>query len=76
MQVGKHDYKGYLILGDDLAIFDKSVYEQVLKNLSKLKINVSQDKSTQGLSVEMAKRLFHEGEEISPYPLALLERMR
>lgn len=74
-QVGKDDFKDYLILGDDLAIFNKKVYDQLIKNLGIIGVSVSLLKCTEGKDgVEMAKRLFYKGEEVSPLPFGLLDR--
>jgi len=75
-QVGKTDFTDYRILGDDLVIGNYDVYRKVLDNLATIGVQVSVNKCTKGRNQsEMAKRLFHKGEEVSPLPLALLARM-
>ena len=76
-QVGHKSFRQYLVLGDDLAIFDKEVYLQVIKNLAHIGVDVSRIKCTEGTNqAEIAKRLFISGEEVSPIPLALLVRIK
>jgi hypothetical protein len=76
-QTGKQGFDKYLILGDDVAIFDRKVYTQFIKNVEKLGITVNRDKSTYGEGfAEMAKRFFVLGEEVTGYPLEILKVVR
>lgn len=68
----KSIFKGYLIIGDDIAIFDKSVSTQYKKLLSDLGMPINMGKSVISESYpycgEIAKRLFFNGNEITPVP--------
>jgi len=70
MKVGIHKFRDYLILGDDVAIFEKVVYDEFLRTARSLGIEVNLDKSTVSTrSAEIAKRFFVDGEDITGVPL-------
>jgi hypothetical protein len=62
----------YTIIGDDIAIFDKTVASKYLMVMDSLGIEINHNKSVvserQPFCGEIAKRLFIRGEEISPIP--------
>lgn len=68
----------YMLLGDDIVIHNDMVaekYREIIQNLgvdiSKLKTHTSVD------TFEFAKRWYHKGEEVSPFPIAaLLESLK
>jgi hypothetical protein len=53
----------YLLLGDDIVIFDKKAYEQYKEVLNTLCVSYTHNVSTVGF--EFAKRTFHHGHEIT-----------
>jgi hypothetical protein len=53
----------YLILGDDVVIFDKNAYTKYCDLLERLGITYTNNISTVGF--EFAKRVFHQGKEIT-----------
>lgn len=68
---GQYPTKDYIMLGDDIVITDdtlayhyKTVIEELGVVISEEKTHVSKD------TYEFAKRWFHNGIEISPFPLA------
>jgi hypothetical protein len=76
-EVGFNRFRGYLILGDDVAIFDPSVYHRFLENINALGVQVSKVKSTESRhSAEMAKRLFSQGSEVTGFPIGLLKEVK
>jgi hypothetical protein len=62
----------YTIIGDDIAIFDKTVASKYLMVMDSLGIEINHNKSVvserQPFCGEIAKRLFIRGKEISPIP--------
>jgi hypothetical protein len=77
---GYKSFKRYVIIGDDVAIFDSKVasrYEQILKVLEvpiSITKSVSSMKKIDNLSrAEIAKRLFLNGKEISPIPTGAIK---
>jgi len=77
---GYKSFRKYVIIGDDVAIFDSKVasrYEQILEVLevpiSRTK-SVSSTREIDNLSrAEIAKRLFLNGKEISPIPTGAIK---
>lgn len=67
----------YVILGDDIVIYDAHlsiVYKEVMSSLG---VNISLDKSHISLHFfEFAKRIFWNGEEMTPFPVAALWETR
>lgn len=66
-------FTDYALLGDDLVIRDKKVAESYKEVISSFGMEWSPSKSfeAEGLS-EFAKSLFRSGEDLKPFPLALL----
>jgi hypothetical protein len=63
----------YRVLGDDLTLLGFGVAEFYLKLISYLGMDYSKDKTYIGYGVaEFAKSLFCQGEDLTPFPLALL----
>jgi len=63
-------YRSYKILGDDIVIRDDRLAEEYRKALSDLDVPISWSKTMQSKTTfEFAKRWFHKGIEISPFPL-------
>ncbi|APG77262.1 RNA-dependent RNA polymerase [Wenling narna-like virus 9] len=73
---GHSDFSDYLVLGDDVVIFNKEVADGYLTVMSKLGVDISQPKSIfpkeNKFGCEFASRLFVEGQELSPLPVGLL----
>jgi hypothetical protein len=64
-------YKEYIVLGDDLALFDKDVADQYLKLCKELGVEINLSKSIVALSapvLEFAKRTSLKGVDISALP--------
>jgi hypothetical protein len=63
----------FKVLGDDIVIRDDRLAAQYKKCLEDLDIPISWSKTMQSKTTfEFAKRWFHKGVEISPFPLAAL----
>jgi len=76
-KVGKTRFRDYLVLGDDIIIADKEVYNEVLKNLSLLGVETNPNKSTQSdCRAEIAKQFFWKGHNVTGFPLSLLTEVR
>lgn len=75
--VGLKSFRDYIVLGDDVAIFNSKVAKRYRNILMELEVPISKDKSiisAEG-SVpcgEIAKRIFKAGHEISPIPPDLI----
>jgi len=66
-------FSGYVLIGDDIAIFHKDVakaYQRILRTLGvPVNLTKSMTPPTQGLgAIEIAKRTFLQGVEMSPVP--------
>lgn len=75
-------WDSYVILGDDLVIFDKKVAEEYVRLMSTLGVTISQGKSITPTQLgentsaaEFAKRLFRDGVNLSPVSSILLQRI-
>jgi hypothetical protein len=68
-------YNRYRILGDDIVILDQDVAHRYREIMTTLGVTISDAKSHVSKDTfEMAKRWFHKGTEISPYPfISLIE---
>jgi hypothetical protein len=76
-EIGFNRFRSYLILGDDVAIFDPNVYHRFLENIEALGVQVSKVKSTESYhSAEMAKRLFSQGSEVTGFPIGILKEVK
>jgi hypothetical protein len=64
-------FTDYLLLGDDIVIYDREVaanYESVINSLG---VEIQKEKSlVSNDTFEFAKRVFHKGKEITGFPLA------
>jgi hypothetical protein len=66
----RYPFKEYILLGDDIVIYDDMVAEQYMAIISNLGVDCSPAKShTSFHTYEFAKRWFHNGIEISGVPL-------
>lgn len=66
-------FEDYALLGDDLVIRDPLVAENYKEVIKSLGIDYSPSKSFEACGVaEFAKSLFFHGEDLKPFPLALL----
>jgi len=64
------DRNSYKILGDDIVIRDDDLSALYQRTLSNLQVPVSKAKTMSSDSTfEFAKRWFHKGVEVSPFPL-------
>jgi hypothetical protein len=76
-ELGYPRFRNYLILGDDVAIFDEKVYHRFIDNVTSLGVGVSKEKSTVSVrSAEMAKRFFSEGQEVTGFPIEILAQLK
>lgn len=76
-QVGRETFRDYIILGDDVSVFNKDVYDKLVINLGKLGVEVNPTKSTQrNCSAEIAKQFFFEGSNVTGFPLDLISQVR
>jgi hypothetical protein len=77
LKAGFTSFKDYCIIGDDVTIFNKIVADGYREFLNHFKIEISEQKSlesvSQPLSAEIAKRLFLNGQEVSPIPFDAIE---
>jgi hypothetical protein len=70
-------FSDYLVLGDDVAVFNREVYQQLQVSLEKLGVQTNPSKSTQrNCRAEMAKQFFWKGHNVTGFPLDLLVRIR
>lgn len=76
---GKHDFTAYVILGDDIVIFDDGVAAQYRIIMANLNVSINETKS---LSVktgetgaaEICKRIYVSGFEVSTIPIKLISK--
>jgi hypothetical protein len=77
MKCGYPRFRDYCIIGDDVTIFDEKVSKEYQSFLNRIKVSISVAKSLesrkQPCSAEIAKRLFLNGQEISPIPYDAIE---
>jgi hypothetical protein len=67
---GQYPFKEYILLGDDIVIYNDIVASEYVKVINLLGVDCSPAKShTSENCYEFAKRWFHNGIEISPVPL-------
>lgn len=65
-------FKDYVVLGDDIVIFDTQVKDQYLVFMKALGMEFGLHKSVlsrKGLALEFAKRMFYKGVDVSPVPI-------
>jgi hypothetical protein len=68
---GKYPFRDYILLGDDIVIYDTQVAESYLEIINRLGVDISTAKSHISENCyEFAKRWFYEGIEISPVPIS------
>jgi hypothetical protein len=59
-------FQGYVLLGDDIVIFDEAVAEEYRLLMTELGVTINDDKSINGPgTAEFAKRIFHGGSEVT-----------
>lgn len=64
-------FEDYCVLGDDVVIYHDEVASQYKSLMSDLGVEISPSKThVSSHTFEFAKRWFHHGREISPFPLA------
>lgn len=76
VRVGVNKFCNYFVLGDDLVIFNPKVAAEYISICRFLGINTKDSDSIhpkQTHSLEIAKRLFRKGVEVSPLPFRLLK---
>lgn len=71
-RIGIYPFRDYVVIGDDVAIFHEAVaneYRRILDSID-VPINISKSLFSKGKpsSAEIAKRVFLNGEEVSPIP--------
>lgn len=67
--VGKPNFTDYWVLGDDVVIMDDDVATSYKRIISSLGVEISLEKSLVSRDTfEFAKRLFHQGNEVSHLP--------
>jgi hypothetical protein len=67
-------YSRYMIIGDDIVIYDYYVAKEYIKLLNILGVKYNEDDTiwpTAEKPYEIAKRLFRNGNEVSPFPFNL-----
>jgi len=73
MKVNKYPTEAYALLGDDIVIADKDIAESYQDVITSLGVDISPSKShVSHDTFEFAKRWFHKGIEITPFPLGSL----
>jgi hypothetical protein len=76
-QRGLKGFKDYVVIGDDVTIFNDNVADEYEVFLKTFNIQISEAKSLRSggnpSSAEIAKRLFINGNEISPIPYDAIE---
>lgn len=71
--VNKYPTVNYALLGDDIVIADKDIAESYQEIIESLGVDISLAKShVSHDTFEFAKRWFHKGTEITPFPLGSL----
>lgn len=69
-ELGLYPFKEYILLGDDIVIYNDSVAEKYKAIITDLGVDCSPSKShVSENTYEFAKRWFHNGIEVSPVPL-------
>lgn len=74
VRIGKNMFTDYLILGDDIVIFNEKVALEYISIMDRIGVSTNPDDSIRperNKSLEISKRLFRNGQEISPLPLRL-----
>jgi c-di-GMP-related signal transduction protein len=71
IRVMKPCFEDYMILGDDIVIFNEQVALEYMNLMESIGVSVKRQDSIMpkpAHSLEIAKRLFRRGKEISPVP--------
>jgi hypothetical protein len=79
LRQGIQKFKDYFVIGDDVVIFNRKVaieYQNVLDSIGVKTDPVDSFYCHETHSLEIAKRLFRRGLEVSPIPLRLFEKDR
>lgn len=66
-----HWFKDYAVLGDDVVIFNRAVSKEYRRVISLIGMEIGLHKSIlsrEGTMIEFAKRIFHNGVDVSPVP--------
>lgn len=64
-------FRDYLLLGDDIVIYNEEVAKSYESILSALAVEIQSEKSLVSKDTfEFAKRIFHKGQELTGFPLA------
>lgn len=70
-QNGKYPFSQYILLGDDIVIYDDAVAKTYKDLMSDLGVEISPSKSHVSIDTyEFAKRWFRNGIEVSPIPIS------
>lgn len=75
-RIGEHKFDRYLVLGDDVVIFCPNVSKKYVSLMKSIGVSTKPEDSIKPKrlhTLEMAKRLFRGGVEISPIPLSLMK---
>nr|QDH89715.1 MAG: RNA-dependent RNA polymerase [Mitovirus sp.] len=68
--VGVYPFKDYILLGDDIVITNDAVAEKYVELITELGVGISPHKShVSETTYEFAKRWFHNGVEVTGFPL-------
>lgn len=78
---GFNRFRDYVIIGDDVSIFNTQVADVYERMMSTLDVPISKDKTTRSWGgypsrAEIAKRLFLDGNEVSPIPIDVIKAAR
>jgi len=69
-ECGLYPFKEYILLGDDIVIYNNKVAKKYKEVINSLGVDCSESKSHESeFTYEFAKRWFHNGIEVSPVPL-------
>lgn len=64
-------FRDYLLLGDDIMIYNQEVATNYESIINRLKVEIQREKSLVSKDTfEFAKRIFHKGREMTGFPLA------
>lgn len=78
---GLNRFRDYVVIGDDVCIFNTNVACSYEKIMSELDVPISKTKTSHSLEghpsrAEIAKRLFRDGDELSPIPINVIKEAR
>lgn len=65
----------YFLLGDDIVIQGRALAEKYKEILQHLGVEISQSKTLEGSAIEFAKRLFKDGNEVTPVPVRMIQAL-